>query len=316
MVATSATAGSCDVPARAEARLCPLGLPLTIAADEPFLAVAADLLSGWEGSRARGAPELRLELATTPGPLRPGQIHLRVESRCLHLDGGGVEAWADAHRGIAHCILAADFARNPERLRDEVIEPLVLFLLTHHGRAPLHAAGILAGDLAILLAGPSGSGKSCLALAAARAGMALLSDDTVYVQLEPSLAVWGIPRPVHVFPDDAPAVGAGPPRLRNGKLKRAVPIAQPSSAPAAKRAVLCVLRRGDRARLRPIAAAEALAMLEPIEPGFDLLAAEVCAAQAALAANGAWLLETSANPAEAIALLLDRRDELERTAAP
>ena len=31
-----------------------------------------------------------------------------------------------------------------------------------------------------------------------------LSDDTIFVQQEPSFALWGYPRPIHVFAADAP----------------------------------------------------------------------------------------------------------------
>jgi len=182
--------------------------------------------------------------------------------------------------------------------------------VTRRGRAPIHAAGFLAGDLAILLAGPAGAGKSCLALATHQAGFRLLSDDTVYISAAPVLRIWGIPSAIHLFPEDAPVSGCGPMRVRNGKLKLAVPVRPTWSPPTARRAALCVLDFGTSAALRKIGQAEALRRCGPLEAGFDLLRAPIEAALERLTRNGAWRLTLSPRPAEAIALLVDNLSAL------
>jgi hypothetical protein len=159
------------------------------------------------------------------------------------------------------------------------------------------------GGVAVLLAGRSGSGKSNLALAAAAKGLPILSDDMVFVQLEPAFAVWGFPRPLHVFPDDAPA-GDHEKRLRNNKLKAALPIGVPTLRAA--RAALVVLERGDELAFRAIDPSQAVEELMQLDQGFDLLAAESRAAAQELTSRGAWRLTLARNPAEAIDFLTAR----------
>lgn len=111
----------------------------------------------------------------------------------------GAEGEADAERRSASCAVAAHSLSAPDRLREDVLEPLVLFLITRHQRTPVHASSFVAQGLAIVLAGPSGTGKSCLARAADEAGFQVLSDDTVYLQREPRLKVWGHPEAAHCW---------------------------------------------------------------------------------------------------------------------
>lgn len=314
MVATRARAEYFASPARATARFAPLGMPLLVEAESrDQLGLVARSLSGWEGDAAPQGRSLKLELTESPSLGGMGNVEIRIDGRRLALRGCGAEGSADADSGRAECRVSDAYLADAKRFRDDVLDPLLLFLLTRNGRVPVHAAGFVADGLAVLCAGPSGSGKSCLALAAAQAGHAVLSDDTVYVQLEPQLRVWGIPRPIHLYPADAPCDPAQG-RLRNGKLKQAVHLSTVHMA--AERVVLCVLGRAERASLRPSSPVRACAMLHPLEPGFDLLADEVRAAHAALTRNGAWLLELSANPPDAIRLVTSNLADLEKTALP
>lgn len=222
---------------------------------------------------------------------------------------------ADADMGWACCTVDPALLERKQMLRDEVLDPLLLFLLTRSGRTPLHASGFLVGDLAVLLYGPSGSGKSCLALAAHQAGHELLSDDTVFVELRPELRVWGMPRPIHLLPADAPEGSGGTLRDRNGRLKHALPVGLSQRPRVAQSAILCLLERGSGALLEPVGEAEIRALADRLEPGFDLLRAESEAALARLGGSGAWRLRLSSEPAEAIDLLIGNLDRLEATAA-
>jgi hypothetical protein len=232
---------------------------------------------------------------------------IRVDGARLTLSAPGVSGHADARSGRARARVPSRLVGDPAALAAEVVDTLLLFLLTRSGRTPVHAAGLLLGDTAVVLAGPSGSGKSTLTLAAMERGFSVLSDDTLYIQLHPALRVWGFRRPLHVFPEDAPRF-TGATRLRAGKLKAAVPLAAGALAgPAvADKAVLILLERSDRLGLTRLDAAAAEAGLARLDPGFDLLAQEAARAAQALAAGGAWRLSLARDPGAAIDFLRER----------
>lgn len=287
--------------------LAPMGIRTVFEADDPgLLAAARAAYAAWVGLPAADheAP-LRIRLALGPASTDRRAADVRVDGARLTIDAPGTQGRADAATREAWCTVPPALAADPERLAEEVLDTLVLFLLTRAGRIPVHAAGVRVGDRAVVLAGPSGTGKSTLALAALRAGLPVLSDDTVYVQLAPRLRVWGLPRPIHVFPRDAPAGENGSLRLRSGRWKAAVALPDDAGRPrVAERAAICLLERGGRVALHPVTADEAVErMAALVEPGFDHFRDQLPAAVRALAAGGAWRLTLSADPGEAIRVL-------------
>jgi len=306
-----AWAASVPVPFAKRAFFRPLGILLEVETNESELLTAvAEACRGWEYDADPTVRALHLNLVLDEQPCGMGEAQVRVEGQYLTIEGGGIRASADADNGHAWCRVSASHLLDHDMLRRALLDPVILFLTTRRGRAPIHAAGFLAGDLAILLAGPAGAGKSCLAMAAHQAGFGLLSDDTVYVSAAPALRIWGIPSPIHLFPEDVPVSASGPVRVRNGKLKLAVPVRPTWSPPVARRAALCVLDFGTSAALRRIDQAEALRRCGPLEPGFDLLRDPIEAALERLTRNGAWRLTLSPRPAEAVALLADNLSAL------
>jgi len=155
----------------------------------------------------------------------------------------------------------------------------------------------------VLLAGRSGSGKSSLALAAQRQGLEVLCEDTCFVQLEPSLSVWGWPGAIHLDPKDAPE-GQFAQRTRGGRQKVAVP--RLVSRPFADYALLIAIEPGDNLRLERITAEKVCGLLRPVEPGFSRMRREIGHALQLLAGEGAWQLTLSGNPDDAVALLRQR----------
>ena len=283
--------------------VAPLGIEVEIIADSPQLLSAAlcGLPDSATDQRETGKRiEIKLERAT--GPSSDMSFGIRVEGSRLRLAGPDFSGWADARERRAVCVVPERLRIDPEALAADVIEPLALFLLTRLGRTPVHAAGLVIEDAAVLVAGPSGSGKSSLALAAAMRGVPVLSDDTVYVQLAPQLRVWGWPGAIHVFPEDAPGAGHRI-RVRAGKHKAALHAQAKATGPCDKAAVV-LLGRGDRARLSRVSADETRRALSRLEPGFDLLQDQSAAAVEALTKSGAWQLDLTGDPAEAIELLL------------
>jgi hypothetical protein len=282
----------------------PFGVPAVLACDDPGLLEAAfAACEPWRDTTPFVEPPIEVQLAL--GEDADGAAEVGVKGRRLTLEGAGISGWADAGERRARCVVPRRLAADPGVLAEAVLDPILLFLLARAGRTPVHAAGVLAGETALVLAGRSGSGKSTLALAAMARGLRILSDDTLYIQLRPSFRVWGVPRPLHVFPEIAPRFTAGT-RLRGGKRKAVVPLPREAQAPLAEKAVLVVLDRGERLGLEPLAGRAALARLSRLEPGFDLLVRESAEALGALADAGAWRLTLTDDPASAIDLLCER----------
>ena len=295
--------------------LAPLGVALRIEFDSPdWVGPVRDACESWDTEADSSARSLRIELRRHHALAGTGDVRIEATTASLRLAGAGVDGWADAHGGRAVCHLSDAYLRSPELLRDAVLEPLALFLVTRSGRTPIHAAGVVADGLAILLAGPSGSGKSCLAVAADSAGLEVLSDDTVYLQRRPELRLWSWGGPAHLFADDI-GVPRGLARIRNGRTKYPVQLRSPPSGPRGGKVAMVLLEPGDRTALAALRPDEAMRRLAPLEPGFDLLRADIDAAHRLLAGQGAWLLTLSKNPAEAIALLVRNLGRLRTDAA-
>lgn len=281
--------------------LSPLGISTLIIADDPqLIAAARTAYAHWLAEAP--PPEPRIELRLEIGDASPSVevcFEIAVEGSRLWLQGSGVNAEADSASHAASAKIGLDLIRD-RVLFTEVVDTLLLFLLARDGRTPVHAASFMVGDLAVVLAGPSGSGKSTLALAAAERGFPLLSDDTVFVQRDPSFTLWGLPRPIHVFAADAPA-GEYPVRVRGGKLKVAIPSAR--NVTKADRAALVLLDRGGELDIHPMEPSIAVDALMKLDAGFDLLREESREALAALASDNAWRLTLTADPAAAIDLI-------------
>jgi len=306
-----ATAGSPVAAITARFSLAPLDVPLLVEVRRPRHASAvAAACGGWDGSPPPPARAIHLRVSESSRQAGTGDAKISVAGAIMEIRGPGVVARAHLDRRAAVCSISREYLAAPDRLRDEVLEPLILMLLTQQDRTPIHASGFVVEDLAILLAGRSGAGKSCLAKAADAAGFQLLSDDTVYVQRLPSLRVWGWPAAAHLLPRDAGGDN-WPTRIRNGRMKHVVPLRSASAmAVSCRRAVLCVLARGERVALTPISAGEALNRLWPLDPGYHLLPGPTQAAVRTLASHGAWELRLSDDPAEAIGLVTSSLPQL------
>jgi hypothetical protein len=232
---------------------------------------------------------------------RPVTDCTQIKDHRLYIVQDRIALHANGRRGRGVCVFS-DRDVNGDAF-EEAVRTIALFLVAHADRTPVHASAIMIGHTAIVLAGKSGSGKSSLALAANRAGLPILSEDAVFVQLEPTLRVWALCTSIHVFAEDAPADAPGGTRIRSGGLKRAIPIAYPRRY--AERATLCLIARGSRIEFEAIDREEAVRQLtRALEPGFDYYGARSERVIRALATGGCWRLTLSRDPDEAIAKLL------------
>ncbi len=309
-----------------------LGLPVRFEASDGALLDAA--LAGyapWRGVPLSppDAPGVRLRIGWLGADLsRPDTIvepTIAVSGSRIRVSAPGLEGTADHVTGEASCRVAGWLAADPQRLATDLLDTLLLFMLTRLDRVPLHAAGIVRNGVAALLCAPSGVGKSTLALAAVQHGFKLLSDDAVYLESlnDNGVRVWGWPRAVYVAPSsDAArpgvaaqsAAGGGggvPLRLRNGKWKEAHALPGAWAAPpVAERAVIMLLERGSgRALARSIDQESASdRLLGTVDAGFDVWRSALAPALSQIAATRAWQVTTSSDPAETLAVLSDMTD--------
>jgi hypothetical protein len=209
-----------------------------------------------------------------------------------------------------------------DHFRHGFLRGLVLSLLAHADRFPLHAGAVSDQDAALLLLAPAGTGKSTLAYAWLRSGGRLLSDDVVYVQREGARAVWGAPGHVHLLADTAthfPELAREQPvRLATGKTKIPLSVTHPGDEPPRfvyERFGICLLRRDSGAaasRLRAIRATDIPDELTRApEERFDAMAGEAASVLAGLAPRGAWVLELGGSPTSAVPLLREMLQALE-----
>jgi hypothetical protein len=220
-------------------------------------------------------------------------------------------AASDPARRTATIRASRTLAADRARFRSEMLEAVVLALLSCHDRHPVHAAGVALRGHAVLLAAPSGTGKSTLAYACHAAGLDLLGDDHLRVQLEPSLRVWGWPARVRLPADTAAHMGAtsSSVQLSNGKRKVVID-ARAGMSPGrlvASDATVCVLTRDGRPlALEPLAPdAVTRALEDQLTTGFDRFPARWPAVVRALAARGGWRLNLSADPHAAVRVVRD-----------
>jgi len=88
-------------------------------------------------------------------------------------------------------------AANKTYWRTVIFPVLMSIVCGSVGVIELHASCVAKNGLGLILAGPSRSGKSTLALALAQQGFQLLSDDRTFCSLRRGeLWAWGLPRPL------------------------------------------------------------------------------------------------------------------------
>ncbi|MCH7474612.1 MAG: hypothetical protein IIA27_08050 [Gemmatimonadetes bacterium] len=256
--------------------------------------------------------------------------HAKVAYRCPDPDRllfatHGSFGVAEADRLEAYAFVTPDLVADTAHFQYSVLEALTLMLVTGRDRHPIHAATVARAGAAILLVGPTSTGKSTLAYAAALRGLTVLGEDVAYVQLEPDFRVWALPGRLHL-PPDAPRhfpqlAGRVPTLQANGKEKIAVEVPTEGSdavtptntpIPAVSSAVVCLLSRGARsAETERVEASEIRsALLDDLEPGFDRHPATVGLAAEALAGGGGWRLHMSNDPHESIPLIQRMLDDL------
>jgi hypothetical protein len=295
--------------------LC-LGLPVRIECTAE--SVAAVALAVLEPAQATTEPIVTLALESASEIFAAPELPLRHrDSADIRLfAGAGTAGRVDFAARRAMARLDPRLHERPVLLRD-VLLAYMLSLLTRHDRTPVHAAAVGRGEAGVILAARSGTGKSTLAYACVAAGLRVLSDDAVFVQLDPSLHVYAPRGPLFLAPDAVrlfPQLALPTPQLRaNGKRKIAVDNARDSAH--FTRTALCLLQRTDATvpQLESMQPIEAIDQLHAtLDAGFDVFASSMESVLHALAHEGAWRLNLSNDPHAAVPLIRSLIDRLTR----
>jgi hypothetical protein len=219
---------------------------------------------------------------------------------------------ADVRRGEAIAYVTPSLAADREHFRYGVLDTLTLTLVTTRDRLPIHAALVRQGARALILAGPSGVGKSSLAYTAKSAGWELLTDDACYVQMDPDLRLWGIPGRTYLPPDTAARFPAlrerTPERLANGKLKIPIDLEPPAPTggpPVVRDVAICLLARdgGPMALDRATPEEVSRGLGDELDLTHDLYVDTKQSVLERLTGNGGWRLTLSEDPREALQYL-------------
>jgi hypothetical protein len=258
-------------------------------ASEPPLVVRVEVVEGDEGS-------------LSPESHAPVRYSCPDETRVVVETAASV-AVSDPLRREAMACVTRGLVADRMHFRAEMLEAVTLALLSHFDRHPVHAAAVALNGRAVLLAAPSGTGKSTLAYHCHLDGLDLLGEDHVRVQVEPRVRVWGWPARVRLLADAATHVGA----VAIDAVKQAIHLEEAISAArlvADEISMCCLSRDGGAATLEPLdAKALARTLDAQLAPGFDRFPTRWPVVRDALAERGGWRLNLSGDPREGVALV-------------
>jgi hypothetical protein len=298
-----------------------LGVPVEFAAnDSAAMATVEQAYGMWRMlarypdfvSDAVISVRLIVHEGTEPSDRRSRISYRMPDAERILLHTAGSMGIADVRRGEAIAYVTPSLVADRENFRNGVLDALTLTLVTTRDRLPVHASLVSRAGKAVILAGPSGVGKSSLAYTAKDSGWDLLADDACYVQLDPELRIWGIPGRTYLPSDTAarfPTLrGREPERLPNGKLKIPIDVEMPAATrgpPVVPGVAVCLLARDggpmglDRATQEEVARE----LGAELDLTHDLYADSKQPALERLTAGGGWRLRLSADPREALPYL-------------
>jgi hypothetical protein len=197
------------------------GLPLTVSSQDDGVAAAIDYRLRSCPQAPSGSTNLRIELRLTGHATRPlppfgsdgwrpvydtpaGEVAYRPADDRLRADFGSVRMHGAIDRGLVR-MSAESYAHESQYLAAHPLTMVALCeLLKRHGRYNLHAGCVAHEGHGALIAGPSGTGKSTLVLALAKAGLDFLSDDMTFLAgAEDGVEAHGFADAIGVTPDTA-----------------------------------------------------------------------------------------------------------------
>lgn len=159
-------------------RYYPLGFPLEVAADTPD-AIEAAAASWGRYEPRRGEPRFRVNVLSAPGsPALPPNPVFRGQGHVLAIvsdqENYGI---CDARQRFGCCWVSRATLADAVFFRWHFLDAMIYMLLEMTVTISFHAACVARNGAGILLFGDSGTGKSTLAYACARAGWTYIADD-------------------------------------------------------------------------------------------------------------------------------------------
>ena len=187
------------------------GVGLEVASSNDAVGAAVDDRLRHFRSQDEGDADLRFELRVgarhtvepPAGDWRPvyeppsGRVSYFPGLDVLYIEHAGARVLCDVARGEVTCSVAAPAEVDVWLLSRPLFTLPLVELLKRRGLFSVHAAAAAVGDVAVLVPGDTGAGKSTLAVAMARGGLPLLADDMVFLSHADGRLR------VHGFPDEA-----------------------------------------------------------------------------------------------------------------
>jgi len=293
-----------------------LGHRIEIASEDArVLRLAADAFGAWRqlpGDLVSLSPPARVDIQIQNGGActeLPTQADWRRDGSIFEARAGATRLRVDVAGRAAWCTTDEAALGDADWFGWHVLAPARL-LATLDDRLPLHAAGVVLGERAALLVGPSGSGKSTTAYACHRAGLDVLSEDTVFLSRAGTPRLWGYTDRYYLSHDSTrwfPEIVHSPLRQRpNGKLRRAIAAGniRPRLSVSIEPVVVLIDRSSDVVceEVSPAEWHDYLA--RPLESGFDLYEAAWLSAQSQLMTWRAFRVGTRSGPIAAAASIV------------
>jgi hypothetical protein len=120
-------------------------------------------------------------------------IQYKADAFFLSAKATGVAFTADRRSGMAEAYVNPKTADLSDFFRINILECMVLFLITSSDREPLHASAVIRDQTALLFCGNSGSGKTTLAYNIFKRGADILADSATYISIRNGIQLWGDP---------------------------------------------------------------------------------------------------------------------------
>jgi hypothetical protein len=110
--------------------------------------------------------------------------------------------WFNLRARTVHGVFSPQVISDPDRWSKHILPVIAGILAPVISVVPIHAACLATGISGVLLAGPSGTGKSTLAITLARLGYRFLADEWTYLaEGNGEIQAWSLPVPVKLLPD-------------------------------------------------------------------------------------------------------------------